>query len=355
MKYIFYWLAIVALPLKAQTYISDSVRIPNDSITLSGTFSYPSGKGKFPTLILISGTGQQDRDATFGTHKPFFEMADYLTQQGYAVLRVDDRGTGLSTGIYQEATTRDFATDVMAELDFLKKNKHVDKKQIGLIGHSEGGAVAFMVAAERNDVAFLISLAGLAVDGYTSMLLQNRALLSANPNLSAQVVDDYMDMYTVLFGVVKNTPLKEDLEQSLDSAFNAWYANTPKETREGLGFIEGRDNYFMSRYKYTALTPWYRQMMQYQPADYLTKITVPVLALNGDKDVMVTPDENLGNIKKCLDEAGNTKYKIVRMPNHNHLLQHCETGAPSEYLQLPEAISKETLDTIGTWLKQVER
>ncbi len=197
----------------------------------------------------------------------------------------------------------------------------------------------------------ILSLTGLAVDGYTSMLLQNRALLSTNPNLSAQVVDDYLDMYTVLFDAIRNTPLDRDIEQPLDRAFNAWYDNTPKETREGLGFIEGRDNYFMSRYKYTALRPWYREMLQLQPADYLSKITIPVLALNGEKDRMVTPDENLAIIQNCLDKAGNTHYKIIRLPGHNHLFQHCETGLPSEYFNLPEAISTETLDTIYNWLK----
>jgi len=342
------------LSLQAQKIIEEEIICLSDTIRLAGTLSYPKDAAQLPTAIIVSGTGKQDRDGTFAKHKPFKEIASYLNNLGYAVLRVDDRGTGQSTGVYEDATTRDFAKDVKAELEFLKSRPQIDPKRIGIIGHSEGGTIAFMVAAQRKDVAFLVSLAGASLDGYTGWLLQNRALLSSNPQLSEKVVDDYMNMYTVLFDVLKNTPLNEDVETLLDEAFEQWYANQDKETLEGIGFIEGRNNYFMSRFKYTALRRWYREMMQLQPSEYLSRITIPMLVLNGDKDLLVTPDENLEVIKNCLDKAGNTQYKIVRIPDHNHMFQHCKECTQVEITKLPEAISEETLTIIGEWLLQLK-
>ncbi len=341
---------ILSITTKAQTIHSDSVTIFTDSLHLKGTFSYPESKKKLPAIIIISGTGKQDRDGTFAQHKPFAEIAQRLNQNGYAVLRMDDRGVGQSEGIYEEATTQDFYNDVKAEIEWLKKQHAIDKKKIGVIGHSEGGAVAFMLAATSPDVKYMISLAGLAVDGYTSLILQNRAILENSKYLKPEQVEIYMSLYTPLFKAVKNTPLTDSLEPVIDQVVAQWKATQTQEQLKAVQMVDGRDLDFLYRYKTIATRAWYRQMIQYNPNEYLSKITIPVLALNGDKDIMVTPEENLNNIEQQLIKAGNKHFKTVLLPNHNHMFQHCKECSQQEMGQLPEAISEETLKTIIDWL-----
>ncbi len=334
----------------AQKYFSDSIQCYSDSILLAGTLTYPSQDGQYPAVIIISGTGKQDRDASFADHRPFYEIADCLTQKGFAVLRMDDRGVGKSKGLYEEATTKDFAKDVLAEIDFLKNNPHIDAARIGLIGHSEGGAVAFMLSATSPDVKFMVSLAGLAVDGYNSLIYQNKAILESSPYIDSTLVDDYMDLYTTLFKAVKDTPIKDEIDPVLDLVFEQWISSQTEESLKAFNMLDGRDINFIYRYKSIARSRWYREMIQYNPADYLSKITIPVLALNGDKDIMVTPDENLANIDHYLNLAGNKHYKLVRLEGHNHLFQHCKECTQSEMRNLPEPISQETLDILSEWL-----
>ncbi len=335
---------------KAQTILSDSVTIFTESLYLKGTLSYPQSKKKLPVVIIISGTGQQDRDGSFANHKPFAEIAQHLNKNGFAVLRMDDRGVGQSEGIYEDATTQDFANDVKAEIDWLKKHPAIHKKKIGLIGHSEGGAVAFMLAATSPDVKYMISLAGLAVDGYSSLVLQNHALLEKNKYINAEQVELYMSLYIPLFKGIKNTPLSESIEPVIDTLVSQWKTQHTYEQLKAIQMADGRDLNFLYRYKKLASRNWYRQMIQYNPNVYLSKITIPVLALNGDKDIMVTPTENLNNIEQQLTKAGNKHFKTVLLANHNHMFQHCNECTQEEMRNLPEAISQETLDIMVDWL-----
>ncbi len=343
-------MTVICLQMHAQVIVKDSVECLSDGLHLKGTLSYPESKKKHPAVIIISGTGEQDRDGTFAGHKPFAVIAERLNKNGFAVLRMDDRGVGESEGVYSEATTNDFANDVRAEIECLKKNPLINKNKIGLIGHSEGGAVAFMLASSCKDVKFLVSLAGLAVDGYTSLILQNRAILENSKYLKPEDVDIYMSIYTPLFKAIKNTVLDKPVDIVIDSVFQDWKAKQTEETLKSVHMDDGRDLDFLYRYKKIATTSWYRHMIQYNPADYLPRIKIPVLALNGDKDIMVTPDENLGNIEKLLKEAGNKHFKTVLMPNHNHMFQHCKECSQAEMRSLPEAISEETLDVVTEWL-----
>ena len=299
------------LSVNAQVYSSEEVCCASDSLMLCGTLTYPDSIGKFPAVIIISGTGMQDRDGTFANHRPFYEIANYLTQLGFAVLRMDDRGVGESEGNYEEATTRDFANDVSSEIELLKSKSMIDTTRIGLIGHSEGGAVAFMLAAESPDVSFVVSLAGLAIDGYQSLILQNRALLEASSSMEQSLVEAYMNLYTLMFKAVKDTPLDIDVEPVLRTTFQSWFEKQPDDKLKAMDMVHGHDQMFLSRYLRIAKRDWYRQMINYNPDLYLNKITIPVLALNGDKDLMVTPTENLSSIENGLEKAGNKNYKIV--------------------------------------------
>ena len=343
----------VVFQTEAQNYISEDVTCYSDSISLCGSLTYPEGAGPFPTIIIVSGTGKQDRDGRFAAHRPFFEISDYLTQRGFAVLRMDDRGVGESSGVYEEATTLDFANDVLAEIKFLKNKSIVDTTKIGLIGHSEGGAVAFIVASSSPDISFVISLAGLAVDGFESLVLQNRAILESDKNLTKDLVEDYMQLYIALFRTVKETPLDNDIELPLQKAFEQWRKRQPEEKLKALDMVNGHDQMFINSYIRAAQTRWYRQMIKYNPAEYISKIKVPLLALNGEKDIMVTPDENLAAIATFLDEAGNKSYKTIKLEGLNHMFQHCNECTMAEIPSLPEAISPEVLKIMGDWLKEL--
>lgn len=343
----------IVFQVEAQDYISENVTCYSDSISLCGSLTYPEGEGPFPTVIIVSGTGKQDRDGRFGEHRPFYEISDYLTRKGFAVLRMDDRGVGESSGVYEEATTLDFANDVLSEINFLKNKSIVDTAKIGLIGHSEGGAVAFIAAASSPDISFVISLAGLAIDGFESLILQNRAILKSYKNLTEDLVEDYMQLYVALFHTVKETPIDNDIELPLQKVFEQWKKQQPENKLKAMDMVNGHDQMFINRYIRSAKTRWYRQMIRYNPAEYISKIKVPVLALNGEKDIMVTPDENLAAIAKFLDEAENKSYKTIKLEGLNHMFQHCNECTMAEIPSLPEAIAPEVLKIMGDWLKEL--
>lgn len=345
-------LLLILTSVSAQQYSSDSIFFKNDTIRFGATFTHPTQKGKFPTVIIISGTGKQDRDGTFAKHRPFFHIADFLTQKGFAVLRIDDRGTGQTNGWYEDATTLDFASDIKAAIAYLKTRKEVDKKRIGLIGHSEGGCVAFMLGAQCPDVSFLVSMAGVGVDGLEILKLQNAAILRTDKYVKPSMVDTYMSLYNPLFDAVKATPASEKPDSALHRVFRTWKAAQTPETLKAMNMVDGRDYMFITRYAYHAGQAWYRTMINYDPARYIPFIKVPVLAMNGDKDIMVPAAQSLASIESLLKKGGNKHYKIVTLEGQNHMFQHCKECNQQEIPTLPEDISQEALDTLYNWLSQ---
>ena len=313
-----------------------------DSIQVAGTLTIPRGKGPFPAAIIISGTGKQDRDGTFSGHKPFFKIADYLTRQG----------TGETNGMYEEATTSDFARDAQAGIDYLKQRPEVDAKRIGVIGHSEGGQVALMLGADSPDVAFVISLAGVGVDGLQILKLQNEAILRTTPGMTPERVDQFMSLFNTLFDKVHAVPLEEPLDVPLRQAFDQWVAQQDEATLKAVNFNDGRDEMFFSRYLRQAQGRWYREMISYDLEDYIPRIHQPVLSLNGDKDIMVPAKENLASIKRLLDKGGNTRYKIVELPGLNHMFQRCKECTREEIPDLEDVFSEEALQIMGDWLRE---
>lgn len=335
---------------EALPYVSRNVVYYNadHSIRFGATLTTPDTLKRHQTVILVSGTGKQDRDGTMAGHKMFGVLADYLTRRGIAVLRVDDRGVGQTTGVYETATTADFASDVLTSIQFLKTLRYVDRKNIGLIGHSEGGAVISIVTARSKDVACMVSIAGLATPGLESLRKQNYDLVEASK------LPDYdkrrsNEINNLMFATAYRYAESDSMETKLNETYQEW------KKKDDVYFkslnIE-YDHFRFPIYSYvrSAIGPWYRYFIQYDPGKYLTHVKVPVLAINGDKDLMVACDENLGNFRKYLTAAGNKDIKTVVLPGLNHLFQHCITCATSEPATLKEDFAPEALELIGNWL-----
>lgn len=341
-------------PVKPFPYIEKELKYKGKKTKLSygATLTLPKTKGKFPAVILISGTGQQDRNASYSGHKFFAVIADYLTRNGIAVLRVDDRGIGQTNGDFSVSTTRDFADDMLESIRFLKTQKGIDKNHIGLIGHSEGGAIASMVTSESKDIAFMISLSGVGVSGLEILKLQNWNLLKSY-GLQANVQENYMNLYSTLFNTVFNTPENLNIKPILEQEFNQWLAKQDTLTLQEMHMVDGRGKMFLYRYIEKAKTNWYRYMIHYKPEDYLQKIKVPVLAINGEKDIMVPAEENIKSIEKCLDLGGNKNYRTKIFPGLNHMCQHCNTCVSNEIPLLDEVCAPEVLVYMVNWIKTI--
>jgi pimeloyl-ACP methyl ester carboxylesterase len=321
-------------PVKPYPYREEEVSYDNKSaaITLGATLTTPTGSGPFPAVLLVTGSGAQDRDESLMGHRPFLVLADYLTRHGIAVLRADDRGVGKSTGTFAAATSADFATDAEAGIAYLQTRTEIDRRKIGIVGHSEGGLIAPMVAARNSSVAFIVLLAGSGVPG-DEILAAQSALISEAGGLShAQAAKNASDLLEVL-ALVKGA--KDDA--SLDTSLRAKFAGTVPPAQINA--------------QVRALTaPWFRYFIAYDPAQALSHVTCPVLALGGEKDLQVPPVQNLAAIRKALDAAGNKNATVEQMPGLNHLFQTARTGAPSEYGEIEETMSPAVLSKIAEWI-----
>lgn len=323
------------LPKPPFPYQSAEVTIPGKSegVTLAGTLTLPSTPGPHPAVILISGSGPQDRDETIMGHKPFFVLADHLTRHGLAVLRYDDRGFAKSTGDFAAATSVDFADDAEGALDFLRARKEIDPKRIGFLGHSEGGLIAPMVAARRDDVAFLVLLAGTAVSGADVMLAQGEAIARAMGAADAALAQN-RGLQQRLFEAVRSTPDPDELR---------------KKAGEILSMLpEAQRNAQVNQ----IVAPWMRFFITYDPAAVLRRVKCPVLALFGELDLQVLPSQNAPVMEQALREAGNERVEIHRLDGLNHLFQPAKTGIPQEYATIETTMDPKALDLIAAWLRR---
>lgn len=335
-------------PIKPYPYYEEEVSFqnPKANISLAGTLTLPKKEGVFPAVILISGSGPQNRDEELLEHKPFLVISDFLTKNGIAVLRFDDRGVGKSTGDFKAATTADFATDVESALVYLKTRKEINSSKIGLIGHSEGGIIAPMVASQAKDVNFIVLLAGTGIPGNELLLLQ-QGLIAKASGISETEIQKSAQTNARLFELVLHSKdeqqLKSDLTKLLTQTLNE---NTNAEIPNG-----------MTKEEYVGLqvnqitTPWMQYFLKFNPATALEKVSCPVLALNGEKDLQVPPKENLTAIKQALAKAGNKKVTTIEFPNLNHLFQECKTGSPDEYAKIEQTFSPTVLDEMLKWIK----
>lgn len=313
---------------------------------LAGTLTVPPGEGPFPAALLITGSGAQDRDETIFGHKPFLVLADHLTRQGVVVLRTDDRGIGGSTGEAEKATSEDFAGDVMAGVEFLKKRPEVDPRKIGLVGHSEGGMIAPMVAVRTKDVAYIVLMAGTAVPGDELLYLQSALLMRAG-GASDEEVQDNRKLQEKIFRLIREEPsLDKGLEQARQ-LLREHFAEIPEAQKAQAGNIEQ----YVAQHSRVVGIPWFRYFVTYDPRTTLRKVTCPVLAINGEKDLQVSPKQNLPEIEKALTAAGNKDVTVRELPGLNHLFQHATTGAVTEYGQIEETFSPEALEIISDWIQ----
>jgi len=329
-------------PVPPYPYNTEDVRFENEEagITLAGTLSWPKEGKNFPIAILVTGSGRQNRNEEVVGHRPFLVLSDYLTRNGIAVLRYDDRGVAESGGDYATATLYDFSTDAAATVKYVKTRREIDTKKIGIIGHSVGGTIAFMLAgADNSDLAYIVSMAGMAIPGDTLLRMQ-RYLIANASGVSDEDIAKNEALVVRIYNIIDN--YSEDyILQNIATIADEILPDSLKGNKEAGVAVEQEIKLMMS--------PEFISIRDYNPTGVLAKIKCPVLALNGEKDLQVPADANLNRIKALVKSP----VTIKKYPNLNHLLQHCTTGLPVEYGTIEETISPEVLNNIATWIKQL--
>ena len=335
-------------PQKPYSYYTEDVIFENkiEGIKLAGTLTLPNKTGVFPAVILITGSGPQNRDEEIMGHKPFLVLSDFLTKNGIAVIRFDDRGTNLSTGNFATATTANFATDVESAIEYLKTRNEINKNKIGLIGHSEGGLIAQMVASKYKDIAFIVLLASPGIEGDKTLILQAN-YINKMSGQSDVLIQKKANINSNMYEIVKNS---NDIIQ-LKTDLTAYLKENIKDKDIFLIPQNMKEDDFINKTVNQIATPWFVYFIKFNPAIYLENVKCPILAINGEKDVQVLPKENLAGIKQALTKGGNENIKIMELPNLNHLFQECKTGLPNEYGQIEQTFSPIAMELILQWIQ----
>ena len=339
-------------PKPPYPYMASDVTFPGGAsgMNLAGTLTVPPGDGPFPAAVLIAGSGPNDRDETILRHKLFLVLADSLTRRGVAVLRYDKRGIGKSTGSYALATSRDFADDAQAAFTYLKAQLHVNPGKVGLIGHSEGGIIAPMVAAKSPDVAFLVLLAGTGFPG-EQIIAEQAALISHAEGASDADVAKSQVLEKKLLAVAAHETDPAAAKTRIASLLNQTLTALTPAQRKKIG-----DTHPLLQAQSAALaSPWFHYFLTYDPAPTLKQVHCPVLALDGSLDLQVPPAENLAAISTALKAGGNTDVTTTELPGLNHLFQTATTGSPSEYGTIEETLAPVVLTTVGDWIAAREK
>lgn len=337
-------------PKPPYPYLEEDVSYfnPEGKDTLAGTLTLPKEGGPFTAVLLITGSGPQDRDEAVFGHKPFLLLADYLTQQGIAVLRVDDRGTGQSTGNFETATSLDFAADARAGISYLKSRKEINPKRIGLIGHSEGALISYMLAARNKDVSFVVSLSGPALPGAEIIRLQAAAIARAEGAPDSAIEKD-RTLRDRMFEVVMHEADHGKAESELRSLIEEAIAGMPEEEKTAMG---GSDSLVIAAQLKQLTSPWLKFFLAYDPRPDIRKMRCPVLAVMGDLDLQVPAAQNRPAMEAALKAAGNAHSKVAKFAGLNHLLQHAQKGVPEEYPKIEETMSPDVLITVADWIKE---
>jgi uncharacterized protein len=326
-------------PVKPYPYREEELAIPGakSGVSLAATLTVPYGAGRFPAAILLAGSGPLDRDEADAGHRPFLVLADHLTRQGIAVLRYDKRGIGKSTGNYDDATTADFAADAEAAAAFLKTRREIDGRKVGIVGHSEGGIIAAMIASRSRDAAWIVLLAAPATKGEETLLLQSDLIARAAGMTTDQVAKS-LDFDRASYNLIRQEKDRAVLEAKLENLVKV----------SGLG--PSMPSAFVERQIHWTSSRWFRYFLDYDPVPSLQETKCPVLALSGEKDLQVPPKENLPLTKKALEEGGNKNFEVSELPGLNHLFQHCYMGLPAESRAIEETFAPDALTTISAWI-----
>ena len=324
-------------PQPPYPYESEDVTFENTSagISLGGTLTLPDTNGPAAAVVLISGGGAQDRDGTMLRHRPFLVLADHLTRNGLAVLRYDDRGVGESAGDRSEATTADYAGDAAAAVAYLRQRPEIDGARIGLIGHSEGGLMAPMIAADDRDIAFVVLLAtpGLPGEEYN---YQYEESIGRAFGMSEEIIATKRDMQERMYAVLLSDDSAEVAADKIRNIMLEADPNTPPSRMEGA----------VQRF----VSPWFRFALAHDPGPALRNLRCPVLALYGGKDIQVPAEGNVEAVERELRRGGNPDYSVKTVPDLNHIFQTAATGLPDEYGKIEETFSPVALDVITDWV-----
>jgi uncharacterized protein len=333
-------------PVPPWPYDAEEVVVENPAagVKLAGTFTKPRGGGPFPAVLLMGGSGTHNRDEEVFEHRPFLVLADHLARHGIAALRLDDRGMGGSTGSLALATLDDLAADAAAAVRFLAARPDVEHARIGLVGHSEGGLVAALVAAADPGIAFVVLLAAPGVPGDSLLMLQGAAVMDAM-NEPADMIAWNRRLQRVMFEQVKTAPDSASLRQQLAKVITVALPLLP-ESRKGQ--VDAKN---LAGQMDLMTTRWFRSFVSCDPASTLRRLRCPVLALTGEKDLQVLPKENLAGIEQALTAGGNREHRAVELPGLNHLFQTAKTGSLAEYGTIEETFAPAALDTITTWIE----
>jgi uncharacterized protein len=318
-------------------YNAEEISVSSGSITLAGTFTSPKSGGPFPALLLITGSGPEDRDETVFGHKPFLILSDYLTRAGFAVLRLDDRGTGKSSGDFKASGMDEFTNDALAAVSWLKDRKDVNRNQIGLIGHSEGGAVAPLAAIRSQDVAFIVLMAGPGIPVDKLMYRQSADIMRA-AGAPEDAVAANAALMKRLFAILREEPDRAKATERIDQLAAENKAKTP----ELAAMVQSQGR--------SMILPEFRSLLTYDAAEVLRKVKCPVLAIDGSKDLQVSAGENLAGIAAGLAAGENPDFAIQELPGLNHLFQTTKTGSVTEYALIEETISPRALVIVRDWL-----
>ena len=335
-------------PYVSEDFVYQGVKT---KLKYGATLTSPKDTLRHPLLILISGSGAQDRDETIFDHKPFAVMADYFTRHGYAVMRVDDRSIGKSNGVFQASTSADFALDVEEHLNYAKKLPQIDSTKMGLVGHSEGGLIAPMVAVRNSSVAFVVLMAAPGVDILDLMAAQNELVLKS-VGISKEAIEVYMPLYKQLMAEMKGTATKFEATEKATSMVQNWFKNTDKTLVKQVTNMnsEADINSFVFPFVESVNSKWSKYFMSYRPGPVLEKVTVPVLAINGMSDIQVPARQNLMGIRNALNAGNHKNFTIHGFDGLNHLFQKCKVCSVPEYGELDTTIEPEVLDFMLDWL-----
>ncbi len=330
-------------------YQTEEVSFQNGEITLGGTLSIPEGEGPFPAMVLISGSGAQNRDEEIYSFKVFGIIADHFTRNGIAVLRYDDRGVGMSTGNLMTSTSADLAGDVLAAVEWLKTRSEIDAEKIGLLGHSEGGIIAPMVAAQSEDVAMIILLAGTAQTG-EEIIYQQVELLSRAEGMSEEEVSEAVETQrrylTALISGEGWEEMKVEMRQEIADQVDA----LPAAQKASLGDLDAYVDLILNQQVGSMESAWYRFFLTYDPAQTLEQVTTPVLGIFGELDLQVPAETNAPLMEAALQRAGNEDATITIYPLANHLFQEARTGSTTEYAVLKKEFVPGLLDDMAEWI-----
>jgi len=337
-------------PKPPYSYRVEEIEFENKKakIKLKGTLTLPKNSWNSPVVILVSGSGPQDRNSEIFGHKPFLLLADYFTKNGIAVLRFDDRGTAESEGDFRNATTYNFADDVAAAFNFLRNYKGVNSKKIGIVGHSEGGMIAPLLASKIKEIAFIVMMAGPGSSG-EEILYQQTKLISLAEGKSEKEVKKDIKFLRKIYKIAKSDKSYKEGFKSLRKLYKRkTFFMTKKKRQENNLSKQYTDAIIMQ-----VMSSWFREFLRIQPSDYLPKVKCPVLAIAGNKDLQVPPEPNIILIEKLLTESGNKNVEIVRLDNLNHLFQHCKTGSVTEYPFIEETFSPIAMKIIADWINDI--